>query len=289
MMMVRKSAPRKPDRPIASIVFSKKGKVRLNVEHLPRTIKDLELSIGDKFAEAMAHFHQQTLINLMPSEGQDDFTCQREDGTTVRVQVVEAVDQLMWRLEEQRKSYSERLLPEVAQLISGCRLTIVDMGHKPTLPPIGSKEGLCCLKELVAHIHELGVDDLPVGKRRVRKCSVGSLRISIVLDCERFAPSESNLPMQLHWSGGWVIIDDERRSIIADTIAKKIQQHYSKPREEFWLLVYSRDVLATEESPEITEAVGLLKQTQHPFDEVWFFFPYSNRKLGHLVRIWPRK
>ena len=262
------------------------------MEHLPRITKELELSIGDKFIGAMAHFHKQVLINLAPSEEQDDFTCQREDGTLIRVQVVEVVDQLMRRLEEARKSYSEKLVsdfPDFAQLFSGCRLTITDAGCEPTLPSIRSKEGILCLNELAFHIKNLGegLGNLSMGKRRVRKYSIGPSGATIFLVCERFAPNEGDLSLQLHWSGGRAITGDERLPIIADVVAKKIRLHYSKPREEFWLLVYSRDVFATAEAPELLKAMNLLKQTKHPFDQVWYFFPYSNKKLGHLVQIWP--
>ena len=239
----------------------------------------------------MSHFCRQALVNVTPSEEQDDFTCQRENGTRIKVQVVEVVDQLKRKLEEQRKSYSEKLIsdfPAIAQSLSGCRLTVVDTGQEPVLPPVKSKEGLRCLNELATHIQNLGVENLPAGKRRVRKHSIGSARTSVSFVCERLTSTESSLPMQLHWSGGrFVDNESEYRLLIANTIAKKIHMRYSKPKEEFWLLVYSRDVLATAKSPEIREAAILLKKAQHPFDKVWFLFPYSNQKLGHLIQIWP--
>ena len=55
--------PLKPDRPIASIIFSDKGKVRKSVENLPRVQKELEISIGKKFAGALKHFHKQKLTD----------------------------------------------------------------------------------------------------------------------------------------------------------------------------------------------------------------------------------
>ena len=95
--------PLKPDRPLASIVFSDEGKVSRNIEHPPRTQKELELAIGSKFLYSLAHFQATHLSDLKSVEGRADLVAHREDGAAVLIQVAEVVDQAMRRINEPRR------------------------------------------------------------------------------------------------------------------------------------------------------------------------------------------
>ena len=85
--MKRKRKPRKPDRPVASIVFTNKGKVSLAAEHLPTTQDQLELAVGNKFIGALAHFCRRKLSDLKSGSGRGDLLCHDEQGSVTKIQV----------------------------------------------------------------------------------------------------------------------------------------------------------------------------------------------------------
>ena len=187
----------KPDRPIASIVFSDKGKVRLAVEHLPRTQDELELSIGRKFAGALARFHNQRLTEMFAGSGRGDLICRNESGARIKIQVVEVVDPVMTRLSERRASYRDKLLNEFADifsLFSGCRINLCDEGNEPFLPSLRTHKDETYCQELASNLKLLGddINSLSVGKRRIRKWQIGSKQVLIFTDCKRFSSNKSH-------------------------------------------------------------------------------------------------
>jgi hypothetical protein len=291
--MKKGSGHLKPKRPLASIVFSVQGKVRHNVEVPPRTQKDLELAVGKKFIGAMIHFQGITLEGIEPVEAEGDLVVRTEDGIFVTLQIAEVVDQMMRRINEQRNSYAALLLseyPDVVGVFTGCRLTIVDNGSEPFLPHASSKKGRRNLQDLVYKMEELG-DSLPtlrIGKMRVRKWLLNPSGVELSVICERIAESNAGLPPQVSWTGGYVVEAGYRRTLIAKVVKDKIKQGYSKPSGEFWLLMYSSDIIPQPDDPEVLEASAILENNDHPFDQAWFIFPYPNQDLGHLVKLWPR-
>ena len=77
---------------------------------------------------------------------------------------------------------------------------------------------------------------------------------------------------------------DEVPSVVARAVLDK---HYAKPGERFVLLVYSLDTLRMSDHPDLVEACRLLADRTHPFDEVWYLYPYAEKDLGHLVPLFP--
>lgn len=71
-------------------------------------------------------------------------------------------------------------------------------------------------------------------------------------------------------------------------VRSKIDRRYTKPTSaRFWLLAYSVDTLFHKNDPDVTESRRLLDTSSHPFDEVWFLYPYAEKALGALVHVWP--
>ncbi len=199
----------------------------------------------------------------------------------------------MRRINEQRASYSAQLIanyPEVVHRFPGCRLIIVDGGSEPLLPKIHTKNGQAHLSEIAEQLHRLsdGISTLEVGKTRVRRYEIGPSHMAIWVRCKRVANSEAGIPPQLNWTGGYVPDVDYFRTLLADSVRAKITAGYSKPTEEFWLLLCSSDIIPQHDDAQVVEAAAAL-EGDHPFDQVWFLFPYSNQNLGHLVKIWPRE
>jgi len=273
-------------------MFPKQGRVRYNIEALPRTQKELELVIGRKFVRAMAHFHQVNLDEVEPVEGEGDLVTRRDDGTTITIQMAEAVDQITRRIRDQRETYVAVLLseyPEVVDLFSGCRVTIVDNGSEPLMPRVGSKQGLRDMRDLVAKLRGIGesLQTLQVGKIRVRKLLLDPSKIELRVMCERIVEIGDGLPSQITWTGGYITQESHRRTLIANVVEDKIRRGYTKPEGEYWLVVYSSDIIPRATDAEIVEATSRLKGMVHPFDQAWFIFPYPNWDLGHIVRLWP--
>jgi hypothetical protein len=110
-------------------------------------------------------------------------------------------------------------------------------------------------------------------------------RIGVV--CIRFASAGKHVPFQFAWEGGGPPYrKGVSRRLLYTTIAGKIEKHYSKPTEPFWLLTYSTDTLLDEQDPDIEESRDLLDNTKHPFDAVWYLYPYTKEELGHVLRVW---
>jgi len=289
---MQRSGPLKPEHPLASIVFSDTGRVSQNIEQLPRTQKDRELAIATKFVRSLKRFRGIDLYDIEPDEGQADFLARFESGDGVLIQVARVIDQSMRRINEQRVSYLERLGVEYSDLIRmflGCRLSIVDSGSEPLLPRVDRKEGIAALSELAAKLSKFArdIETLAIGKIRSRNHKIGPGSVVVTFMCERVAAPEADVPAQLSWTGGYVPHREYREMLLAEAVRSKIALGYSKPEEDYWLLLYSSDIIPRSDDAEVAEAKTLLDTKVHPFDQVWFLFPYANQELGHLVKVWP--
>jgi len=287
----KKTNPLKPSRTLATVVFPKKGKVYKNIEALPRTQKELELAIGQKFVKSLFHFHQIDLEEVRPIEAEGDLTTKRDDGKLITIQMTEVVDQGMRQIRDQRDSYRELLLTkhhDIADLFDGCRVSIVDSGTIPLLPKPNSKKGLQIVSDLAIELRRIGelISTLQVGKIRTRKIFLGPRNVELGIICERIVEKDQGLSSQFIWSGSYLINQDLRQNLIANVVLEKIKMGYIKPKGEFWLVIYSLDITPMPNDIEIIEATRRLQETIHPFDQVWFIYPYPNLDLGHIVNLW---
>lgn len=293
-MRTKDKKPLKPDRPVGVLVFPKKGGVYRKMEHFPRDQDELELTMGKKFLGSLSHFRGVQLSNLHPGSGRGDLLCTDKEGKTIKIQVVEIVNEQHRLLTEMRSSYSQAVetnFAEVLSSFSGCKVTLVDDGwQEPYLPSIRTSEGKRCLQELGDGLQEIGSESssLDCKKIRLRHLEIGPHCRRIGVVCERFAPSGKDVPFQFSWSGGLPGYKlGEPRNLLTRAVLIKIGKQYSKPTEPFWLLAYSTDTLLSEDDAEIIETGKLLGENKHPFDEVWYMYPRPVEDLGFIVRIWP--
>jgi hypothetical protein len=265
----------------------------MQVEHPPRDQKQLEFAIGSKFIGALAHFQGVRLSKLTicpESEEPGDLTCMAEKGHAIKIQVAEVIDHSLRRLEEMRGSYVESIRNQygnVLALFSGCRVSLVDSGEEPYLPHIQMSQGQECLRKLVTELEKIAceIGSLEINRIRTRDIQISKKRIGVV--CIRFASAGKDVPFQFAWEGGGPPYRKGiSRRLLYTTIASKIEKHYSKPTEPFWLLTYSTDTLLGEQDPDIEESRDLLDSTKHPFDAVWYLYPYTNEELGYVLRVW---
>jgi hypothetical protein len=282
-----------PDRPLSVLVFPKTGRPYMRVEHPPRDQKELEFALGRKFIGALAHFQGIRLSKLTicpASEEPGDLICVDEKGRAIKIQVAELIDHSPRRLKEMRGSYVESIRNQygnVFVLFSGCRVSLVDSGEEPYLPHIHTSQGQECLRKLVTELesfaYEIGA--LAINRMRTRNIQISKKRIGVV--CIRFASAGKDVPFQFAWDGGGPPYrKDVSRRLLYTTVTGKVEKHYSKPTEPFWLLTYSTDTLFDEQDPDIEESRHLLDSTRHPLDAVWYLYPYTNEELGHVLRVW---
>lgn len=291
--MNQKRKPLKPDRPLASFVFPKKGKPRRAIEHLPRTQDELEVAVGRKFTGSLSHFLGRNLSELVSGAGRGDLLCRDEKGSVIKIQVVEVVNQNLRKLSEMRNNYSEYISKRHAVVLNkfrGCAVTLVDVGDPPYLASIRSTLGQSCAKQLVQWLSDIGneIDTLECKKIRSRRLTVTPFQREVSVTVERYLPAEDSAPMSFSWSGGGPGYRvDQPRNLLPSAVRGKINKHYPKPQEEFWLLAYSTDTLLHGDDPDIEQTASLLSDLDHPFDQAWYFYPYNNVDLGHVVHVWP--
>jgi hypothetical protein len=179
-------------------------------------------------------------------------------------------------------------LPLVAATFS---LGLVDSGDPPYLPNVKSDAGREHVHFVAEHIRRVGGDihTLEPRKIRSRKTQTVKPERTVRVLVERFVPAGESIPFEFHWlAGGPSYRTDVPRGLLPAAVQSKIDKRYAKPAAaKFWLLAYSIDTLFREDDPDIVESQRLLGTSRHPFDEVWFLYPYAEMDLGALVYVWP--
>ena len=291
--MSPRKKPLKPERNPGHIVFPKQGPIRRVVEQFPRTQDDLELMVGTKFLGALAHFEGISYHNLQKGPEPADLTCTSLDGRTIELQIVEVVDHRLLELQRMRSSYRDALISRLGDEIlkfNGCRVSLMDAGDPPYLPPPDSTIGKACLEILLNHVQNVAKDihTLDVGKIRSRRVSTADPIREISAFIERMPPG--NPPrLEFLWEGGGPCYrSDIPRGLLIDAVQSKLAKRYVKPsNSNFILLAYSIDALITSDDRDVPEVHRILSVEPNPFDEIWFIRPYAERNLGAIFRIWP--
>lgn len=291
--MNSKSRPRKPERNPAHIVFPAKGPVRKVEEKFPREQQGLELAIGEKFLGALKHFEGIDLVNLQKGEEPSDLVCESTDNKKVNIQIVEVVDLQLRELERIRSAYRKKILEKLGDTIldyNGCRIVLVDSSEPPYLPSPDSNDGEACLNTLLDLIRNsaIGIQSLGVGYIRSRRTTTHDPVRNVWLSIERKMQPSNPARFELHWTGGGPTHNDvPPGQFLLDAIKSKIKKQYSKSRgQKFLLLAYSIDKLIMRDDIDVVLAQEVLSGEKHPFDEVWYMYPYAEKRLGSIIRIW---
>lgn len=288
--------PKKPQRNPSHLAFPKSGAVHRVDEELPREQENLELAVGQRFVDSLKHFHCIDLGVLSRGDEPADLHCSGCQGESVSIQLAELVDERLRQLQQMRVSYRDAAVEALgadALLFNGCRVSLADTSEPPYWPPVHTRAGRACAQGLTDYLRSvaLSADTIGLQRVRVRKTTIGKPARDVAVRVERKAAHSDPPAFQICWSGagpGYKATDSRG---LVEIIAKKVQMHYSKPRGvRFLLLVYSVDTLLTASDDGVfTKARDHLDRNPHPFDEVWYFYPYAQQPLGHVVRVWPTK
>ncbi len=266
------------------------------MEQLPRDQEGLELTLGRKFLGALRHFKGIQLDGLTRAAEPADLACRSPKGSAIELQIVEVIDQNLRELRHMRSSYRdalEHMLGDDLRLFSGCRVSLVDSGDPPYLPHVNSDGGRECLRLLATHIRNVGakIHTLEPKKIRSRKTRTKDPERTVGVLVERFVPAGDAVPFEFSWTGGGPSYrTDVPRGLLPAAIQSKIGKQYTKPASAtFWLLAYSVEFPLRNDDPDNAKSQRMLEASPHPFDEVWFFYPYAEKELGALVYVWPSK
>jgi hypothetical protein len=193
-----------------------------------------------------------------------------------------------------RSSYREALVQTLGKELlhfNGCRVSLVDSGEPPYLPPLASPDGQLCLQLLTEHVQKVAKDihTLEIGQIRSRSTKTLTPERRVAVGVQRILPAGEPVQLEFSWGGGGPSYrTDISRGLLTQAVQSKIAKRYAKPAfGKFVLLAYSIDTLLEGNDPDVSESRRILESSQHPFDDVWFIYPYADKELGALIHIWP--
>ena len=290
--MVKRS-PLKPDRPTGAIIFPKSGPVRFETEHLPREQKALEMAVAKKFVGALSHFGYGTMVDLRPGDEPADLLCTTSEGQPIAIQIAELIDIIGVKLNANRDLYLRSMLDcssAIMSLFSGCSIEIMDDGSSNFFASLNRPAGKAMLEQLNGFLCDTSKDinTLGINKRRARKRDVGLSQNTVHIVCQRYVHAAPDVGYTIRWGRQRSYTASERDRMLPDTVRRKVKKSYQKPKQEFWLLIYGTDMIFMPEDDAIKLTHNLLGEAPHPFDKVWFFYPYHGRDLGHTICVWSR-
>lgn len=291
--MASKRKPQKRSRPLGYIEFSGKGKISKVIEELPKDKVKLETKIVQKFLGSLRHFENREIVTLKESDPWPDFEA-IEGLSKIGIEVVEIVNTDHLKLQSLQKKYEDEILTEIADVLdhlNGLRITIDDGYQFPPYPKLNSIEGRKLvqsistgIKSSISHLQTVEVG-MPFLKRW--SSDPNSPRTGIY--GLRVADKNSGLRADIGFSGSFPESHEAIVSSLRKTIKRKIDTNYTQYADgKLMLLVYEVSLsVHPDESAAINEARVLLSQRNHPFDEIWYFFPYAAEDLGAIQRVWP--
>lgn len=292
--MTEKKKPKKPSKPVVHIAFSNKGSVRKVIKPLPVNKEDLESAIVSKFVGALVHFEGRSVTNIKKCDPWPDF--EGDEGTNVvGIEVVELVNQQHNILRRTQEEYKNAVLDRLGDRLSsfsGLHITLYDSYQMPPYPKANSNEGKeivdCYVQGLLDCADEIG--GYEVRRLFTREWRNENGKPKVGMYGYRTAPKEMNLRPRIGFLGTFPESLEKVRSLLAQAVEHKIDKSYTKyEKGKLLLLVYEVGTISAGpgDSEAIERAQDVLKGKEHPFDEVWYIFPYAERNLGALHRVWP--
>jgi hypothetical protein len=290
-MKKRKKPARKPSQPLSHVSFLTKGGALGVIEKLPYAQGDLEVAIIRKFAGGLKHFKQRELTPLTRGNPWPDFLTY-EGAHHVGVEVVEVldVDNAKKRaIQEQYEHHLHTLIVGFCSELAGLSITIVDQYQEPRFPPLNSRRGQQLAQSLADNLQSLipRLRHLPVGCLLVIQWQCGGNQPQSGAAIKRLTSFESQQPPALGFSGNFPTSVNNAQTLLLRAIEGKLHKNYPRYQNgRLWLLAYSYDPCILQPKA-IAQAKFLLESCQHPFDEVWCFFPYAAQDLGAIEKVWP--
>ncbi len=290
--MAIKKLPRKPSSPLGHIVFPKQGKPYRVIEPLPNLAEDLEATITRKFVGAMKRFENRELS--IPKRGKQwpDFET-KEGETRIGIELVEVinVDHARRRhLQDRYVRCIRGLLSDILPRLAGLSIQLIDGYQCPPYPHLNTGKGQQLVR-LIASSIRLEVEGLErLEGRTICQWQKRSGLPQAGAFITRVAPSNAGIQVSLAFPGffpEWVSVSE---NLLSQAIERKLKKNYPRYKGgRLWLLAYEVFSMSVNEKPSKSAnlARDLLRKPGHPFDEVWYFYPYADMDLGHIEQVWP--
>jgi len=297
--MSAKKKPRKPSQPPGHVVFPKKGRPYRVMELLPPYKNELEAVIVKKFIGALKHKEGRHLSHPVKADPWPDFVCE-EAGAKIGIEVVEVINVEHARkrhLQEEYTKYIYKLIDDFYPCLSGLAITLNDGYQYPPYPPLrrhaGQRLAQSIADDLRSSLEQL--ENMQIDHIRVYRWQKGPHRPTTGAFVRRVAPKESGVPATLGFLGSFPESVSVIDSLLMGTIEKKLDKYTQFTEGKLILLAY--DVVGppvenSSTTPPVVLAKEVLRCNDHPFDEVWYIFPYApmdldHKNLGHIVKVWP--
>jgi hypothetical protein len=286
--------PKKPARPLASLVFPKSGPPWLKLHSLPTDKDKLELEIANRFVSALKNAAGENYRCEGHASEPGDVLLRADNGDSICLQIGEAVDAHRIKTTQRRNEYASQVWKGNVELRSsyrGVQVALIDGGEARDLPRISSKDGQRVLGGLARNLRELIpiVGSLPSndeGQFRGKATRLDVLSVPMVLHVRllRYGPPVEKNPAKCLWTGAHPIREGDALERFTEVVTNKASQ-YGNIDSRFWLMVYSLDSYCephTENSLSNT-----LKQIEHPFERVYLFSPQG--LTGEVRELFPNR
>jgi len=247
-----------------------------------------------KFAGALSHFEGRQIQDIKKSDPWPDFEGTEKNGN-VGIEIVELVNQRHNILRSTQQSYENAILDELGdrvEMFNGLDITLDDNYQTPPYPKVTSVEGRAIVESfvsnLLASVPEL--ECYAVRKVFIHRWQDDAGGPKIGIYGYRIAGKEVGLPARIRFFGSFPESTDRVMWLLAESVAHKIAKSYTRyAKGSLTLLVYEVGSISVEpgESQAILKAREILEANEHNFDEAWYIFPYADRDLGAINKIWP--
>lgn len=277
-------------------VFLGKGKGWKSVqEDLPTDKSQRELCICKKFVGALRRVERKLSCPVSISGGPHDCMCSENDMDIV-IQMTEATIPRVAAVQSLRQQYATRIQAEVAPLATdlvGLLFQLQLGGGFTVMPgpntPIGRRVIGSFRKAITPVFNDL--DQLEVKYFLPRRWTVDGLQCGFV--AIRFASRLSGIGPIIRHDGSITTDPGEMEESLPNSIQRKLAKRYAKPTEgKLFLLAYDLhgSIACERQEPDpYRRSRELLRQWNHPFDEVWYFVPLAGDANGCApIHIWPR-
>lgn len=289
--MSAKKKPRKPSQNLGHVVFPQKILVR---EDLPDFKDELETVIVKKFIGSLRHFAERHLSQPVKSDPWPDFLCE-EKGTTIGIELVEVinVEHAHKRyIQKEYELYIRNLVADLFPRLSGLQIIFNDGYQEPPYHPLRKAAGRSLAQTIAYNLHSVldQIENIPLNHISVYSWQKNPNHPITGAIVRRVAPKDARLPAVLGFFGCFPENVSVIESLLSRTIKHKVAKKYPEFKEGQLILLAYEDVSCSVEDPNSIAANlarKVLKSNIHPFDEVWYIFPYAAKKLGHIIQIWP--
>jgi hypothetical protein len=264
-------------------------------ETLPELKDAREWVIAEKFVAILRRTEQRELNQLERLDPDRPDFLAREGSRAIELELIEITEPRTERKRATQQSFAQGISELVRDLFphwDGLEIQLHDGYQSVPYPPVRSRQGKR-LVEFIAQCLRSAATNFEVmapGHQQIYEWQNAPGQVTVAALVTRVSPSGSGRPVTLRYSGTFPTTVDEVQSRLSRTVGKKLSKHYARdPSRSYWLLAYELGFPSvwTTRGRAVDLARELLGAEDHPFDEVWYFYPLPEAGDGFLTRVRP--